>query len=140
LISIFIPRERYDEEIDNIIGIVLAKSVLDFFVKGVLVENHKGMEHDAIASYSLRSFNGEATRGYVRALTGAELASRMEKSITDADLIEECYFVPATANGWAVLQEMRKRRVHMAIVVDEYGGTEGLVSLEDIVSCENNVS
>jgi len=75
-------------------------SVLDFFVQGVLVENHKASEQDSLASYSLRSFNGQATRGYVRALTGAELASRMEKSITDADLIEECFFVPATANGW----------------------------------------
>jgi len=124
----------YDGEIDNIVGVVIAKSVLDFFVKGMLVENHKGIEQqDSLTSYSLRSLNGEATRGYVRALTGAELASRMEKSIKDADLIEECYFVPDTANGWAVLQEMRKRRIHMAIVVDEYGGTEGLVSLEDIV-------
>jgi putative hemolysin len=61
------------------------------------------------------------------------LASRMETSIDNAGLIEETYFVPDTANGWSVLQEMRKRRIHMAIVVDEYGGTEGLVSLEDIV-------
>jgi Mg2+/Co2+ transporter CorB len=63
----------------------------------------------------------------------APLAKRMEKSISEAGLIESCYFIPETTNGWAVLQEMR-RRVHMAaIVVDEYGSTEGLVSLEDIV-------
>lgn len=127
----------YDGEIDNIIGIVLAKSVLDFFVKGVLVENgkdkSKSSEDELVASYSLRSLNGEKQQGYVRAFTGAQLAQRMETSIFDASLIEECYFVPDTANGWSVLQEMRKRRIHMAIVVDEYGGTEGLVSLEDIV-------
>jgi CBS domain containing-hemolysin-like protein len=57
----------------------------------------------------------------------------MEKSISDAGLIESCYFVRETTSGWALLQEMRRRRVHMAIVVDENGGTEGLVSLEDIV-------
>lgn len=54
-------------------------------------------------------------------------------TLLEAGLIESCYFVPDTANGWSVLQEMRKRRVHVAIVVDEYGGTEGLASLEDIV-------
>eukprot|EP00585_Thalassiosira_rotula_P017383 CAMPEP_0196193298 /NCGR_PEP_ID=MMETSP0911-20130528/49468_1 /TAXON_ID=49265 /ORGANISM="Thalassiosira rotula, Strain GSO102" /LENGTH=91 /DNA_ID=CAMNT_0041465525 /DNA_START=10 /DNA_END=285 /DNA_ORIENTATION=- len=70
---------------------------------------------------------------YVRSLTGSQLASRMETTIDDAMLIESCYFVPDTANGWSVLQEMRRRRLHMAVVVDEYGGTEGLVSLEDIV-------
>lgn len=129
----------YDGEIDNIIGIVLAKSVLDFFVKGVLVDDPDSenssnkVKEESVVSYSLRSASGEASRGYVKALTGAELAQRMESSITDANLIEECYFVPDTANGWAVLEEMRKRRIHMAIVVDEYGGTEGLVSLEDIV-------
>lgn len=115
-----------------------------FFVQGVLVDdpsNNKSKStsdseeenNNLVASYSLRSANGESQKGYVRAFTGAQLASRMETSITDANLIDDCYFVPDTANGWSVLQEMRKRRIHMAIVVDEYGGTEGLVSLEDIV-------
>lgn len=142
----------YDGEIDNIVGIVLAKDVLDFFVKGVLIEDEyrgKGIIEEAkdeeegdgrkadvdmdIGKLFLRSQSGDATEAYVRSLTGTELASRMQKTISDADLIETCYFVPDTANGWSVLQEMRKRRGHVAIVVDEYGGTEGLVTLEDIV-------
>ena len=124
----------YDGEIDNIVGIVIAKSVLDFFVKGVLADDsRKSSEDDLVASYSMKSVSGVPSKGYVRAFTGEQLASRLETSIGDAGLIEESYFVPDTANGWSVLQEMRKRRIHMAIVVDEYGGTEGLVSLEDIV-------
>ncbi|KAL3805562.1 hypothetical protein HJC23_005806 [Cyclotella cryptica] len=141
----------YDGEIDNIVGIVLAKSVLDFFVKGVLVDKDykrlsrdddiNGSNDDSASSEDMNigkwSFTqpstGKTMDQYVRSLTGAELASRMKTTIQDADLIESCYFVPDTANGWSVLQEMRRRRVHMAVVVDEYGGTEGLVSLEDIV-------
>jgi CBS domain containing-hemolysin-like protein len=143
----------YDGEIDNIVGIVLAKSVLDFFVKGVLVDkDYKRLSRDSdeeangsvedpqqpddnsIGKWSFtQPSTGKTMDQYVRSLTGAELASRMKTTIQDADLIESCYFVPDTANGWSVLQEMRKRRVHMAVVVDEYGGTEGLVSLEDIV-------
>jgi len=134
----------YEGEIDNIVGIVLAKSVLDFFVKGVLVDDEdvqkkltgkRDSREDADFSSEhvpIKQSNGNGQK-YVRSLTGTELASRMEKSIIEADLVESCYFVPDTANGWSVLQEMRRRRVHMAIVVDEYGGTEGLVSLEDIV-------
>jgi CBS domain containing-hemolysin-like protein len=197
----------YDGEIDNIVGIVLAKSVLDFFVHGVLVDealpvsrkltNSKSADERSEASSaasnpdevtsvaedfsfeqsgdepepaqvatvdvpvsttlpiapisasanssSSSSLNDESLPGsapielggtrprFVRSLAPEELATRMEKSISEAGLIESCYFVPDTANGWSVLQEMRRRRVHMAIVVDEFGGTEGLVSLEDIV-------
>lgn len=135
----------YEGEIDNIVGIVLAKSVLDFFVNGVIV-NDKDKKatngEDDSGSSQRSSFSTERVpirakdgheEGYVRTLTATELASRMEMSIKDAGLIESCYFVPDTANGWAVLQEMKRRRVHMAVVVDEFGGTEGLVSMEDIV-------
>jgi putative hemolysin len=43
------------------------------------------------------------------------------------------YFVPETKRADALLQEFQAKKLHMAIVVDEYGGTAGLVSLEDLL-------
>ena len=43
------------------------------------------------------------------------------------------YFVPETKRADALLQEFQAKRLHMAIVVDEFGGTAGLVSLEDLL-------
>lgn len=49
------------------------------------------------------------------------------------DLLRPAYFVPEAKKVDELLAEMQNRRVHMAIVVDEYGGVAGLVTLEDIV-------
>jgi putative hemolysin len=43
------------------------------------------------------------------------------------------YFVPESKRADSLLQEFQAKRLHMAIVVDEYGGTAGLVSLEDLL-------
>ena len=43
------------------------------------------------------------------------------------------YFVPESKRADALLQELQAKRLHMAIVVDEYGGTAGLVALEDVL-------
>ncbi len=43
------------------------------------------------------------------------------------------YFVPESKRADALLQEFQAKKLHMAIVVDEYGGTAGLVSLEDLL-------
>ncbi len=48
-------------------------------------------------------------------------------------LCRQAYFVPEAKKVDELLREMQSRRVHMAIVVDEYGGTAGIVTLEDIV-------
>ncbi len=48
-------------------------------------------------------------------------------------LLRPAYFVPEAKKVDQLLQEMQVRRVHMAIVVDEYGGMAGIVTLEDIV-------
>lgn len=47
--------------------------------------------------------------------------------------LREAYFVPENKKIDLLLKEFQKRRVHMAIVVDEYGGTSGLVTMEDII-------
>ena len=48
-------------------------------------------------------------------------------------LCRPAYFVPEAKKVDELLREMQSRRVHMAVVVDEYGGMAGIVTLEDIV-------
>ena len=48
-------------------------------------------------------------------------------------LIRDAYFVPETRRIDDLLEDFRKRKIHIAIVVDEYGGTQGIVTLEDII-------
>jgi CBS domain containing-hemolysin-like protein len=50
-----------------------------------------------------------------------------------ADIMRKPLYVPPSKPVLDLLLEMRQARMHMAIVVDEYGGTEGLVTIEDVV-------
>lgn len=49
------------------------------------------------------------------------------------DLLRPAHFVPETKKVAELLREMQQQKVHLAIVVDEYGGTSGLVTIEDLV-------
>jgi CBS domain containing-hemolysin-like protein len=49
------------------------------------------------------------------------------------DLLRPAYFVPETKKVDELLAELQQKRIHLAVVVDEYGGTAGIVTLEDIV-------
>ncbi len=48
-------------------------------------------------------------------------------------VLREAYFIPETKKASDLLPDLQQRRVHMAIVVDEYGGTAGLVTIEDLL-------
>lgn len=56
-----------------------------------------------------------------------------EKKFNLSKIIREILFVPPSMKIIDLLIRMRTKRVHMALVLDEYGGTEGLVTLEDLV-------
>lgn len=49
------------------------------------------------------------------------------------DIVRPAYFVPETKKIDELLREFQREKIHMAIVVDEYGGTAGLVTLEDLL-------
>lgn len=48
-------------------------------------------------------------------------------------LIREAYFVPETKPLFEMLEEFKKNQIHMAIVLDEYGGTSGIITIEDLI-------
>jgi putative hemolysin len=54
---------------------------------------------------------------------------------TISELVRNIMYLPGTKGVLPALTEMRNQRQHLAIVLDEYGGTDGIVTLEDLVEC-----
>ncbi|MBN1256388.1 MAG: HlyC/CorC family transporter [Planctomycetes bacterium] len=50
-----------------------------------------------------------------------------------SELMRPPYFVPETKNVADLMRELQEKKMHLAVVLDEYGGTAGLVSIEDVV-------
>jgi len=69
---------------------------------------------------------------HVRDLLDTSLATKETKII---ELVRSIIFLPGTKGILPALSEMRKQGQHVAIVLDEYGGTVGIVTLEDLVEC-----
>jgi magnesium and cobalt transporter len=56
-----------------------------------------------------------------------------EEHLDLKDIVRTPYFIPETKKISHLLKELRDKKSHMAIVIDEYGGTAGLVTIEDII-------
>jgi putative hemolysin len=67
---------------------------------------------------------------HVRDLIAPEMSGR---SVRVGDIAREVLMLPSTRQLLAALADMRREGTHLAIVVDEYGGTDGIVTLEDLV-------
>lgn len=81
----------YEEDQDNIIGVIYIKDFLQF------------------------------------------VGSPLPKNKSIRDIMREAYYVPETKKCGELFSEMTEKRVQMAVAVDEYGGTAGIVTLEDLL-------
>jgi CBS domain containing-hemolysin-like protein len=61
------------------------------------------------------------------------IATSAEPPADWTTLMRQPLFVPQARNALDVLADMRQQRVHLAVVVDEYSGTDGLITIEDLV-------
>lgn len=53
--------------------------------------------------------------------------------VTLRELLRPVHYVPDTARADDILRDLMRNRVHMAVVVDEYGGTSGVLTIEDVI-------
>ena len=61
------------------------------------------------------------------------LITSRKKELTFQQFLREPYYIPEGKHISEVFKDMRGRRIHLAIVVDEYGGVSGLITLEDLL-------
>ena len=64
------------------------------------------------------------------------LAKKLLAGVKDIDIMSLCYkplIVPRNHQILDVLKEFKKKKIHIAVVIDEYGGTEGILTMEDIL-------
>ena len=61
------------------------------------------------------------------------LNAQLDRPLSMRQLIRPAYFVPESVRTDQLFRDMQSKKVHIAIVVDEYGGTSGLVTMEDLL-------
>ena len=102
------------------------------------LDDPEGMVHirDLLAfmTAKARVAEGARTRRKKPFPAGLDLrAVDLSLPLADANIIRKLLYVPPSMRAIDLLAQMQASRIHLALVVDEYGGTDGLVSIEDIV-------
>jgi len=124
----------YEETLDDPRGMVHIKDLMTYIAEqGASGRSATSVEKDAGATeMQPASYNGVARNGHN--MPDLDL-SCVDLSVTlkETDLVRNLLFVPPSMPATDLMAKMQADRIQMALVIDEYGGTDGLVSLEDLV-------
>jgi CBS domain containing-hemolysin-like protein len=108
-------------------------------VHGETLDDPRGMVHirdflDFIAGLELGLGARALTQtGATPVEAPADKRRFQDMTLTEAEILRPVLFVPPSMPALDLLVKMQTSRTHMALVIDEYGGTDGLASIEDIV-------
>ena len=135
--------EAEQEMIENIIEFdeKIAREIMIPRTKVFLIDKnisiHELFENKEIGKYSrIPVYENEADNIIGILLTKDLMMEAYKKgfdNIKVSDLVQEAYFVPETKNVNNLFNEMQLEKKHIAILIDEYGGFSGIVTLEDLI-------
>ncbi|MGF6155138.1 CBS domain containing-hemolysin-like protein [Ensifer sp. KUDG1] len=116
----------YSEGLDDPRGMVHIRDLLSYVTKQARNRRRNGK-----AQASTTAASEKAPRSPKASFDLARVD--LGKSLEEAGIVRQLLFVPPSMLASDLMQRMQAARIQMALVIDEYGGTDGLVSLEDIV-------
>ena len=135
--------ETEQEMIENIIEFdeKIAREIMIPRTKVFLIDKnisiHELFENKEIGKYSrIPVYENEADNIIGILLTKDLMMEAYKKGFDDikiSDLVQEAYFVPETKNVNELFNEMQLEKKHITILIDEYGGFSGIVTLEDLI-------
>lgn len=119
----------YSEGLDDPRGMVHIRDLLAYVTKQARNRRRNGKAQGATTT------NGDKPERAPRQQKAGFDLSRvdLDKTVEEAGIVRQLLFVPPSMLASDLMQRMQAARIQMALVIDEYGGTDGLVSLEDIV-------
>ena len=106
----------YDDTLDDPIGMVHIRDLIAFMTARAAVDPEKNAKRKKPlpAGLDLKAID-------------------LSMPLSSTKIVREILFVPPSMPVIDLLAKMQATRIHLALVIDEYGGTDGLVSIEDIV-------
>ncbi|MBA5776084.1 HlyC/CorC family transporter [Stappia sp. F7233] len=114
----------YRDSLDDPRGMVHIKDLMSYFVENAKV-NGNGEDREEAEAVERNASNSDL---------GLDLSNvDLQKPLSDLGIVRPILFVPPSMPATDLMAKMQAGRVQMALVIDEYGGTDGLVSLEDLV-------
>ncbi|MEQ8657280.1 MAG: hemolysin family protein [Hyphomicrobiales bacterium] len=122
----------FDGSLDHPVGMVHIKDVVSYLIDRARHEDTSPRKRAQARKAAVKQGSGAAAQTAEAA--GFDLRKiDLDTNLQSADIIRPLLFVPASMSATDLMAQMQANRVQMALVIDEYGGTDGLISLEDLI-------